>query len=132
MMVLFALMGFGDVLIGGVVVPQGNTTSCTRNSFDGHMIGEKTMAGKMGATSDDAGNMGDTSDDDVREGGGMLTDKNETEWWSHDDSSKITTSCCWFGPSLITEKEADDAGSCCWFEPSLINDNMSSSSIRLV
>ena len=62
-----------------------------------------------------AGNMGDTSDDDVREGGGMLTDKNETGWWSHDDSSEMTTSCCWFGSSLITEKEADDAGSCCWF-----------------
>ena len=27
MMVLFALMGFGDVLIGGVVVPEGNKTS---------------------------------------------------------------------------------------------------------
>ena len=108
MMVLFALMGFGDVLIiGGVVVPQGNTTSCTRNSFDGHMIGEKTMAGKMGVTSDDAGNMGDTSDDDVREGGGMLTEKNETEWCddSSNTTSKLTTSCYWFGPCLITEKE---------------------------
>ena len=111
MMVLFALMGFGDVLIGGVVVPDSNTT-CGNDVAD--KIGEKTMAGNMADTSDDAGNMGDTSDDDVREGGGMLTDKNETEWWSHDDSSKMTTSCCWFGPSLITEKEADNAGSCCW------------------
>ena len=89
MMVLFALMGFGDVLIDGVVLPDSNTTC--GNSFDyvADKFGEKTMAGNMEDTSDDAGNMGDTSDDDVREGDGMLTDKNETEWWSHDDSSRL-------------------------------------------